>query len=270
MDGFERRVTQICRYFNRVTLASLPCAPQTGPAPIFIVGMPRSGTTLIEQILDRHPGACGVGETDALEQSIRHLESRLSGGGQYPACLSEAGRGALAEAAHRYRELTEAQAGARRPVDKMMFNFRHVGLIHLLFPEASVIWCRRGMADVALSCYFQDFRAAGLAFTGDFALIGRMARCCETAMTHWMDVCDPPPLTVEYEALVGDPEAGTRSLLDACGLPFDPACLHPEESGRYARTASYRQVREKVHQRAVGRAEAYAEYLEEFRRAYEG
>lgn len=222
--------------------------------PVFIVGLPRSGTTLVEQILAAHDAVHGAGELTVLEDIARNL-----GAPPTPAALAEAGPERMAGA---YLEAAGGPAEADRVTDKMPANFRHLGLIRALFPRASIIHCRRDLRDVALSCFRQDFSGLGLAWSRSLEDIGSYFAGYRRLMAHWEEVIEEDLVAVDYEDLVAAPEATARRLIEGLRLPWDPACLRFFESARVAVTASHAQVREPIHSRAVGGHRRYEKQLE--------
>lgn len=227
--------------------------------PIFIVGMPRSGTTLVEQILSSHPAVHGGGE-------MKHLDLVLMdhfGGPADPrqrAALDPATLRQLAQAYHA-RATADAPAGSR-VTDKMPSNFRHAGLIHRMFPGAVIVHCRRVPQDTCLSIYATQF-AAGQHFAYDLAELGAYYRGYQRLMAHWRRVLPAHVLIeVDYEAVVADLEGQARRLVAACGLPWDDACLDFHRTARPVRTASVNQVRQPLYTSSVERWRPYAKHLE--------
>lgn len=219
--------------------ANAPAAPR-GPAPIFVVGMPRSGSTLIEQILASHPAVQGLGETAALP------DLAADGAPQTP--------GAVRALRTRYLEAMRARGwdGRRRFVDKTLENYLHVGLIHLMFPEAAILHSLRDPMDVCLSCYRQLF-VSGNETLYDLTDIGDEYGRYRSLMAHWDAVLPGRVLDVAYEPLVQDPARGLPALVSAAGLPWDEACARFFEREGAVRTASVAQVRRPIHGGAVGR-----------------
>ncbi len=244
--------------------------------PIFIVGMPRSGTSLMEQILSNHPSVFGAGELSELGDEIRNTyQSERSGGpleivaddpsGDF-GCLvpkdwenmTQAGLRAIAE---RYlKAIEQMSANAERVTDKMPFNYMMTGIIHKLFPNASIIHTRRNPIDTCLSCFFQNF-TAGSQFAFDLEQVGLYYRCYENLMLHWRDTLSVPFLEVDYEDLVQEPEPHIRRVLDHCGLEWHDNCLNTHKSKRVVRTASYQQVRKPIYKRSAGRWRNYERHL---------
>ncbi len=242
-------------YFERVSGLGVDT-----PRPLFIVGMPRSGTTLVEQILASHPRVAGGGELDAIPRVVRRLAAELAPP-PYPACLEGIGADRIQRAAAEYLGvLDEVSSEAERVTDKLPGNYLHLGLIATLLPGARVVHCRRDPRDTCLSNYFQRF-AEGHHYSYDLAALGRQYRLYERLMAHWRAVLPLPILEVEYEALVGDLEAGVRRLLKFAGLPFDERCLRFWETERTVSTASHWQVRQRVYRGSVGRWRRYARHL---------
>jgi len=231
---------------------------ETSELPILVVGMPRSGTTLVEAVLAAHPEAAGAGERDELRELVRNL---TIGGHALPSVLA---RMTAAEARNRgawyVNRLRSMSASARRIVDKMPGNYLRLGVLGLILPRARIVWCRRHPMDCALSCYFQNF-AHGLRFSYDLHALGRVIRLEERLMRHWQQVLPNPILELDYEALVGDPEPAVRHLLDFAGLDPDPACLAFTGSKGPVRTSSLWQTRQPIHGRALGRWRRYAAHL---------
>lgn len=228
--------------------------PAGGDDLVFVLGMPRSGTTLVEQILAAHPQVHGCGELTSIPAIVGGLpaQGRTSR-------LPEGMRDALAAeylAASRRR----APASATRRVDKQPLNFLYLGQIALLFPEARIVWCRRDPRDVAISIYGEDFSPEST-YATDLGEILGFVRLQEEMMAHWRQVIPNPLHEVRYEALVQDPETGTRALVDFLGLPWDPACLGFHEVARSVGTPSRWQVRQPVHSRSVGRWSNYARWF---------
>jgi tetratricopeptide (TPR) repeat protein len=228
--------------------------------PVFIVGMPRSGTTLVEQILSRHPRVFGAGELKEVGRLVVGLPSRLHASEGYPRCLERLDRDIARELAETYlQHLTRRSASAARVTDKMPLNYLHLGLLAVLFPRARVIHCRRDPRDVCLSCYFQYFRE--LNFTWDLDDLGRYYRTYEWLMARWNAVLPVKPLEVVYEELVADQEAVSRRLVDFCGLEWDDRCLSFQENRRPVQTMSKLQVRRPIYTTSVGRWQRYQEHL---------
>lgn len=239
-------------------------------SPIFIVGMSRSGTTLVEQILASHPAVYGGGEMQLLRQSVLvELGSSLSDDDlpQRLAGLDDA----LRNIAHRYlTACRELAPQAARIVDKSHGNAMLVGLIHVLFPKAHIIHCRRDPLDTCLSCFTRRF-AAGHDFSYDLRELGRFYRLHEELMQHWTRML-PAGRMIElsYEDLVADPENQARRLIAFCGLEWDDACLHFYATSRPVRTASLGQVRRPIYRSSVGRWKLYAEFLAPLQAALSG
>ncbi len=222
--------------------------------PIFIVGMPRSGTTLIEQSLASHPEIAAPGELDAFERS---LTARF--GARFPGPLSEADAEDIGGLGAAYLAQLEAEAAllgrprAPRIIDKMPNNFVYAGMIHLALPQARIIRVRRDPVDTCMSCYSKLFVDSQL-FAWDLGELGRYWRAAEHHMDYWRRVLPPEIyLEVDYEAVVADLEGQVRRILAHCGLDWHPACLDFHRTVRPVRTASWEQVRRPLYADSVGR-----------------
>ena len=229
--------------------------------PVFIVGLPRSGTTLVEQILASHPQVHGHGELVYFQQLTQALPEQLGGHEPYPECMRalDAETAQRIAAAHLAR--LERDAGtALRSVDKLPDNFSRLGLIVLLFPRAKLIHCMRDPLDTCLSCYFQDF-GERLNYTCDLEHLGRYYRDYQRLMAHWHAALPSPILDVPYEGLVADQEAWSRKLIDFLGLPWDERCLAYYKTERPVLTSSAWQVRQPIYTSSIGRWRHYAGHL---------
>jgi len=259
-DAHQDYVTSLIDTFSAARLPTLPKATNTDHRPIFIVGMPRSGTTLIEQILASHPEVFGAGELDDIGALAAELQDAQ--GARYPVAVTNLGSAELDALAAEYLQTLDALApGSPRITDKMPHNFLHLGLISRLLPEATIIHCRRNPLDTCLSTYFQSF-TRGHTYAADLEDIGRFYLQYERLMAHWQEVLELPILDVPYEELVAGQEEWTRRLLDHCDLPWDDACLRFHETKRAVATASYRQVREKLYSSSVERWRHYQPHIE--------
>jgi tetratricopeptide (TPR) repeat protein len=221
--------------------------------PVFVIGMPRSGTSLMEQILASHPDVQGVGEVRFWDRVYESL---------VPA-TADAGASAIAGAAGDYLEQLRALAGpARRVVDKMPANFLYAGLIHAALPRARIIHMQRDPLDTCLSIYFQNFFRLQ-AYANDLQSLAHYYGEYRRIAAHWRAVLSPTTLLeVPYEALIEDQESWTRRVLEFIGLPWDPKCLDFHRTDRVVITASRWQVRQKISGRSVGRWRNYEKYLE--------
>ena len=230
-------------------------------APIFIVGMPRSGTSLVEQILASHPEVFGAGELPYIDHIALALGKHAEGTAAYPACLPNIPDSAFKGFAESYlKEALGAAGEAAVVTDKAPLNFRHLGLILLLFPKARIVHCRRDPLDTCLSCFFQNF-AAGQDYSFDLRELGRFYRDYREMMSAWSEVLPAPVFDLVYEDLVADLEGVGRSLLSFCGLDWHPDCARFFETRRPVLTASRVQVRQPVYSSSVGKWRRYAAHL---------
>lgn len=225
------------------------------PDPIFIVGMPRSGSTLLEQILASHSQVEGTRELPHVPAIVREFE-------QYPEHVAGLGAPELAGLAARYLEKAHSHLtlGLPRFVDKMLGNSGHIGLIHLMFPRAAIIDARRHPIGCSFSCYKQLF-ARGMNFSYELGELGRYYRDYADLMDH-IDTALPGRVhRVHYEQLVADPETEVRRLLEYCGLPFEAGCLRFYENRRIAQTISSEQVRQPIYSDAVDQWRRFEPWL---------
>lgn len=234
--------------------------------PVFVVGMPRSGSSLVEQILSSHPDVGGAGELRDLNKLAVTLPERVRDAGPYPECVRRMDEKAARDVAGEYLARVRGLAGpVPRVVDKMLGNFLHLGLVAVLFPRARVLHCRRDPLDTCVSCYFQMFR--DLNYTFDLGDLGRYYRDYERVMAHWQAVLPLRMQDVVYEELVGDVEGVSRRLVEFLGLRWDDRCLRFYENPRAVRTVSKHQVRRPVYASSVGRWRRYAADLGPLREA---
>jgi tetratricopeptide (TPR) repeat protein len=230
----------------------------TSAAPVFIIGMPRSGTTLVEQILASHPRVFGAGELDKMSEAVSALSRAESGEPSFPEALSSIGGEQLYQLGTSYVAAVRALApSAERITDKMPHNFRFVALIHLALPNARIIHLRRDPVDTCLSCFSLLF-VGHHPYAYDLAELGRYYRAYEALMEHWRKVLPPGVmLEVQYEEITADPEGQARRIVAHCGLEWDDACLSFHETERPVRTASAVQVRQPIYRTSVGRWRPY-------------
>jgi tetratricopeptide (TPR) repeat protein len=223
--------------------------------PVFIVGMPRSGTSLIEQILASHPRVFGAGELAAFQNVVAGLQRGDYGALPFPELILNLPGHRFRELGQRYLEVVMplAQAAARI-TDKMPGNFRFAGLIHLALPNARIIHVQRDPIDTCLSCFSIQFTAGGSEYSYDLGELGRCYRAYATLMAHWRNVLPAGVMIdVQYEDLVDNPGREARRLLAHCGLEWDERCLSFTGTARPVRTASAAQVRRPIFQSSVGR-----------------
>ncbi len=263
---FIAKIDSIIETFSREKLASLPRATPTGTRHVFIAGMPRSGTTLIEQILDAHPDAAGVGEAKEIDILASRMQVMLAASSPYPACV--AGLTDVKVNAFRSEyETAQVRHGfgpAESYINKNLENYIHLGLIALLFPDAKVIVPRREPRDVAVSCVMSNFKPEKYPYLSTLEHIALAYRQWERLMSHWKSVLDLGFLDVGYEDLVRDQDAWTRRMLEFVGLPWDDRCSQFWKSGRTVMTLSYDQVSRPMYDTSIGRWKHYENHLAPF------
>jgi len=249
--------------FERFKGAGCPAAD-----PIFVLGLPRAGSTLLEQILSSHSQVEGTLELPNILSLAHRLDGRRRIGEEanYPGNLIDLSREQLAEFGEAFLSDTRIhrKQGKAFFIDKMPNNFRHIALIHLILPNARIIDARRG----AMGCCFSGFKqlfAEGQEFTYGLSEVGHYYRDYVGLMEHWDRVLPGKVLRVRYEEVVGDLEGQVRRLLDFCGLPFEQACLNFHETDRAVRTASSEQVRQPIFRTGVDQWEKFSEFLDPLR-----
>lgn len=236
--------------------------------PVFVLGMPRSGTTLTEQILGSHSQVFGAGELGLVGEQIaqlvgweQHLGSRLA----YPECVAElTPKRARKMATAWLAQLQAFDPTAQHVIDKLPHNFEHIGLIKLLFPNARIVHCRREPRDIAVSNYITDYSAkfGGMGFAYDFGWIGEQLVDHDRLMVHWHAVFPGQILEVVYEELVDDTEALARRMITFLGLEWEPGVLEFQGLERSVKTASVWQVRQPVYKTSKARWKRYAAHLD--------
>jgi tetratricopeptide (TPR) repeat protein len=252
MESFERRSQRIRTFFDRAFFAAHVGSGSASSAPIFIVGLPRSGSTLVEQILASHSRVEGTMELPNILNIVGQFDDLAASRNGYPETLAAVPREQLRLLGERYIEETALlHPSGERFTDKLPNNFSHVGLIQALLPNATIIDARRHPMDACFSTFKQHF-AEGQTFSYSLQDLGRYYRSYLSLMEHWDTVLPGKVLQVRYETLVQDPEAQIRRLLQHCGLEFEPACLNFHETRRAVRTASSEQVRQPIYTSGVG------------------
>ncbi|MGA3403432.1 MAG: tetratricopeptide repeat protein [Acetobacteraceae bacterium] len=231
--------------------------------PIFIVGMPRSGTTLVEQILASHPAVHGSGERDDFMHAVESLHAPNDASPAFPEDVPALSGETLRQLGARYlAAITQAAPDAARITDKMPGNFAYAGLIHLALPNARIIHVRRDPIDTCVSCFSILF-AVGQPQSYDLAELGRYYRAYAALMEHWRHVLPPGVmLDVQYEDVVADVAQQARRMVAHCGLEWDDACLAFHRTQRAVRTASAVQVRQDIYATSIGRWRRYGDLLQ--------
>ncbi len=236
-------------------------------APIFIIGMPRSGTTLVEQIISSHPDVFGAGERQAmlnLVESLKHQKQLSST--SHAQLVGDLSQSEVASIADNYlQDLQKLSPDAIAITDKMPGNYFRLGVIFLLFPNARIIHCRRDPMDTCWSCYQQNFES-GLRFTNDLDHLAHAYRAYRRLLKHWHDMKPNQILDIEYESLLTNPLIQSQRLLQYCNLNWDPAVLDFHQQQRPVTTASVWQVRQPLYQSSVNRWKAYESQLLPLRR----
>jgi tetratricopeptide (TPR) repeat protein len=247
----EQRVDWITAHFDRTRIESRAAQGASSERPTFIIGMPRSGTSLVEQIVASHPSVYGAGELPFWNRAYAEYRQ------------SHENPDVVASIASRYlSELTDLSVDALRVVDKMPANFFYVGLIASVFPNARIIHMQRHPIDTCLSIYFQNFYGMG-PYANDLDDLAHYYEQYQRLMGHWRQVMPADRLLeVPYEALTQETEAWTHRLIDFLGLPWDPKCLEFEKTERIVITASKWQVRQKAHTDSVARWRRYESFVQ--------
>jgi Sulfotransferase family len=254
-DVNDRWMAEIAEAFSPTLMKAKAEIGARSDIPIFVVGMPRSGTTLVEQILASHPMAHGAGELRRLQSLGDEVGFPTGIPTLAPERLNGIGEAYLAYVA-------PMAAGRRHVVDKMPSNFALAGLIRLVLPDARIIHCRRDPVDTCLSCYTKLF-AGQQDFAYDLNELGRFHRAYQRLMAYWRDILPASHLLeVDYEAVVDDVEAEARRMLQFLGLPWNDSVLRFYETERPVRTASSNQVRQPIYRSSAGRWRKHAAHLQ--------
>jgi tetratricopeptide (TPR) repeat protein len=263
VDRLISLVERTKTFFEPELLAARAGQGAADPDPIFIVGLPRAGSTLVEQILASHSKVEGTMELPDLPAIAMEIGSEAGGSVRYPEALAELDATSLRALGERYLSTTRIQRKQGRPffIDKLPNNFLHTGLIHLILPNARIIDARRHPLGCCFAAFKQHF-ARGQNYTYDLRELGSYYRAYVELMAHFDAVLPGRVHRVLYERMVADTESEVRRLLEYCGLEFEPACLRFYENDRAVRTASSEQVRSPIYRDGVDQWRAYEPWLE--------
>jgi tetratricopeptide (TPR) repeat protein len=262
-------IDKVIRFFQRDFLLNTSKSSIHSDLPIFIVGMPRSGTSLVEQILSSHSRVFGAGELDSISDIANNICKNIPAPAGYPDCLEELDKAKMDSISQQHLDrLRDLSGGESYVTDKMPSNFMHLGLIEILFPGAHVIHCKRNAMDTCLSCYFQDF-GPDHPYTYKQADLGHYHRQYQKIMDHWEKTLSIPIFNLQYEELIEDQKAVTMKLLEFCNLEWEDNCLDFHTNKRLVWTASYKQVNQKLYRKSVARWKNYIHHLAELRKALE-
>jgi len=251
--------SDIARTFNAELLASFGVCGHPDDSPIFIVGMPRSGTTLVEQILASHPNVHGAGEIRHLAKIVddyfaTQLNTRFPNNAGLIGCQTYASLG------EQYCEALPYHGGSKYIINKMPHNFLYIGMIRLMLPNAKIIHCTRNPLDTCFSCYANNF-TEGQYYSNKLGELGQYYGLYHRLMQHWRQLDASDIIEISYEDLINDQENQTRRLLDACGLAWHDACLDFHKSDRPVMTASVNQVRNGLYTKSVQRWRHFESHL---------
>lgn len=257
----EKFIDDIIRHFNGPAMRSLPRATVRNIRPVFIVGMPRSGTTLVEQVLASHSQATPGGERPDIENFVHELPVMVGDERGYPACVDRISGPQLDQLTSRYLQgFSACDPPPKVVTDKMPQNFMHLGLIELLFPDARIIHCLRDPRDTCLSCYFQNFSGSQF-FSYRLQNLVAYYDLYRKVMRHWREVIRTPMMEVRYEDMIQDMDSKIRAILEFCDLPWEDGCARFYENKRTVLTSSYAQVRRPVYPTSVGRWKHYQSFI---------
>lgn len=254
-DAFQRiKETFTAEFFNAHKNAAIEDS-----SPIFIVGMPRSSTSLTEQILASHPEVFGAGELLYMPTLCSNLPGADTN--TFPEGLDQASDALLQELGHNYcQQLKNQASGENRITDKLPHNFLYIGIIATVFPKAKIIHCQRDPMDNCLAQY-KKFFGEGLHYAYQLDELAEYHRLYQSLMDHWHAVLPGRVYDISYERLVEDTDSETRKLLDHCQLPFDPACLDFHKTKREIKTSSRNQARQPIYKSAVSHWKNYQTHL---------
>jgi len=260
---YEEQVSTLIEIWSKENMDRFPLAKCDSELPVFVAGMPRSGTSLIDQIIDAHPKAAGVGELASIEHFAKQLSVAYDSTKEPPECFGKFNEFKWSKAANDYvRDLKKrAPEGAERVVNKALGNNKLVGLIARLFPKTRIIHAVRDPRDVAVSCFMGGFNHAVHPWTTRFEWIAPAWEQSRRMMRHWEETLDVPILEVRYEEAVRDPETQFPRIIEFLGLEWDDACRDYYKSKRTVRTLSYDQVNRPIYTTSAGRNANYAEWM---------
>jgi len=257
--------------FSKESLGRLPRSTIDSELPVFIACMPRSGSTLVDQIVHAHPQAYGSGELDTLIGMFGQLHERLETFETYPQCAQRITVAHLDDMGNEYlRAISKLDRSSIRITNKHLHNYKHLGIISMIFPRARVIHIHRDPLDNCLGMYMGALDVNRYPWVGNFKHLGLVYREYQRIMDHWRSVLDIPILDVRYEDLVEDADGWIRRIIEFCGLPWDDRCLRYYEADRAVLTLSYDQVRRPIFKTAVNRAQRYAAFLGPLKQALAG